>query len=147
VADLHLDDIDSLIHLDVSRVKVHSYAWETRCIERPVHIPWPIVWMLSRTHPKHRYHSKPPALADMAPLIRQFMNKLQWRLALEGDFLPPFKLRAKRPTPQCTLPPTPAMGSFIYNLFIVCVVCHGEGLGDPSVGTNVRHPYAHSVAI
>ena len=51
--DLNYDDVVSLLNFNAGSSKVYAYDWESCSTTAPVPYPWPVVWLLSRTSPKH----------------------------------------------------------------------------------------------
>ena len=69
----------------------------------PPQLPWPVFWLLLHHSGKHRFcvGSKPP-FRWLIEDIKQFMNKMQWRLHYSGCERPgpPFRVKG-RLTPPC----------------------------------------------
>ena len=57
--DLPISDAVSMTQFNAQTCKVHKYNPDLQTVERPTWVPWPILWALSRTNPKHVFINKP----------------------------------------------------------------------------------------
>ena len=86
MADLPAVDARALLDYKNVARKIYMYDPAAKTVGPPTDIPWPIVFMLGRLHPKHILVSgKMPEKLRYTADINSFINKIKWRWALQGD--------------------------------------------------------------
>ena len=77
---------------------VRIYDHDEKCII-PIgygDLKWPVVWTLSRYHPKHIWTSRRlPQLHSRKRAINQFTDRIKWRWFLRYEDLPPCDYRVQ----------------------------------------------------
>ena len=102
-ADLHTSDLESLMAMPFlgAKISIYDYVSQTTQPAEGV-LPWPVLWFLSRTHPKHVFAGPTPKPDRIALDVKNFLNKISWRAALKEDqFDPPFRLSRPKYTIPC----------------------------------------------
>jgi len=93
---LNLADVASLVNFEFMTSKCLEFDPHCRAVFAGERVPWPIVWLLSRTHPKFIFQPKklppPDAVRDA---IMGFVNRVNWRYALRDDKTKPLIKTAK----------------------------------------------------
>ena len=104
--DLHRSDIESLFAVERLRSKLLTYDYQTQTC-KPVEkdLPWPIVWLLARSHPKFVLAGATPKPELVTDQVKIFLNRVAWRMALrDDDYKPPFRLSRPSKTMTCREP-------------------------------------------
>ena len=103
VSDLRMDDISALKAIEQNSTRVFLYDFRARCCEPPDAIPWPVVWLLARAHPKSFYHPATlPSEEQCRRDILNFSNRLRWNAVFKNStFDRPFILSKPRDVGYC----------------------------------------------
>jgi len=108
IHDLPEHDLAALLKVDDLCSHLKIFDFDTRTTSDAVGLPWPIIWLLARAHPKHIYLGKAPTSETVANRVQNFLRKIRWRIALRDDsFVPPFKVSKPKITSPCWMPTPP----------------------------------------
>ena len=76
-------DVDWLLNLQRMQQHVYIYDFHARCAFHPSgnQIAWPILYLLSRHHKSYRrYGSRIPDLQQVAEAMKNFSNRIRWKI-------------------------------------------------------------------
>ena len=115
--DLNTGDAATLLRMSKFKENVLSYDWRNMSVHA-ANIPWPITWLLARTHPKHIWHQ--PGVPEREQIDRDvanFVNRCKWRATLaKTPYHPPFAISKPQRTASCNSVIPAPLDAWLYDL-------------------------------